>query len=324
MANINDRIGSQNVIRVLSNASAPPSRLINLVDVDSTFTNDGVLLVWDLPTNKFIMTSVIDAEVLISDNSPSISTSTGALQIVGGVGIGENLNIGGDVNIVGILTVGSSSIIFDGDNNNIKVGTGVTIDSDGGIDSPSIRIGQLLDTTDLTVTGLTTLGSTENTGITTVLGDFYVGQNVQVAGASTFIGSVTFKGGTINLGDENTDDINVSGEFVSNLVPDETENYLLGSNLQRWLNTYTKDLSVSGISTFTGRLNANGDIYYDDGYNGPNGIVYFDDQGKLSGAGSTETAITDSTDQSSYTSFVLTTNAQGIPAWAAELDGGSY
>ena len=112
MANINDRIGSQNVIRVLSNASAPPSRLINLVDVDSTFTNDGVLLVWDLPTNKFIMTSVIDAEVLISDNSPSISTSTGALQIVGGVGIGENLNIGGDVNIVGILTVGSSSIFL--------------------------------------------------------------------------------------------------------------------------------------------------------------------------------------------------------------------
>ena len=36
MPNINDRIGSQNVIRVLSNASAPPTRLVNLTDVDSS------------------------------------------------------------------------------------------------------------------------------------------------------------------------------------------------------------------------------------------------------------------------------------------------
>ena len=36
MSTINDRIGSQNVIRVLSNASAPPSRLANLGDVDAT------------------------------------------------------------------------------------------------------------------------------------------------------------------------------------------------------------------------------------------------------------------------------------------------
>ena len=33
MPSINDRIGSQNVIRVLSNASAPPSRLINLISI---------------------------------------------------------------------------------------------------------------------------------------------------------------------------------------------------------------------------------------------------------------------------------------------------
>ena len=41
MPSINDRIGSQNVIRVLSNASAPPSRLLNLTDVDSSSQTDG-------------------------------------------------------------------------------------------------------------------------------------------------------------------------------------------------------------------------------------------------------------------------------------------
>ena len=53
MPSINDRIGSQNVIRVLSNASAPPSRLLNLTDVDSTSQVDGNLLIWDSTNNKF-------------------------------------------------------------------------------------------------------------------------------------------------------------------------------------------------------------------------------------------------------------------------------
>ena len=46
MTTINDRIGSQNVIRVLSNASAPPSRLANLGDVDATREDEtGLVLV---------------------------------------------------------------------------------------------------------------------------------------------------------------------------------------------------------------------------------------------------------------------------------------
>ena len=65
MPNINDRIGSQNVIRVLSNASAPPTRLVNLSDVDSTRKNeDGMILVWDLGTETFFMTDSIDSSTL--------------------------------------------------------------------------------------------------------------------------------------------------------------------------------------------------------------------------------------------------------------------
>ena len=45
MPTINDRIGSQNVIRVLSNASAPPTRIVNLTDVNTARKNeDGMLL----------------------------------------------------------------------------------------------------------------------------------------------------------------------------------------------------------------------------------------------------------------------------------------
>lgn len=59
MANINNRIGPQNIVRVLSNSSTINPKLINLVDVDDTLkTQDKMVLVWDLPSQTFIMTSI--------------------------------------------------------------------------------------------------------------------------------------------------------------------------------------------------------------------------------------------------------------------------
>ena len=52
MPSIKDRIGSQIVIRVLSIASAPPSKLIILTDVESTSQVDGNLLIWDSTTKN--------------------------------------------------------------------------------------------------------------------------------------------------------------------------------------------------------------------------------------------------------------------------------
>ena len=112
MTTINDRIGSQNVIRVLSNASAPPTRLNNLSDVNSLRKDeDGLILVWDVTTEKFVLTDKIDGANLIvtgissfSNLTDSTSSTTGAVKISGGVGIFKNLNVGGDLQITGVST----------------------------------------------------------------------------------------------------------------------------------------------------------------------------------------------------------------------------
>ena len=107
MPSINDRIGSQNVIRVLSNASAPPSRLLNLTDVDSTRKDeDGMLLVWNLSDEKFYMSDTLDAPGYLFSSATGIttflgstdssSTTSGAIIVTGGVGVGKNLNVGND------------------------------------------------------------------------------------------------------------------------------------------------------------------------------------------------------------------------------------
>ena len=76
MPNINDRIGSQNVIRVLSNASAPPTRLVNLTDVNSTLkTRDGMILVWNLSDETFYMTDTIDSSSLIATGIVTFSNN---------------------------------------------------------------------------------------------------------------------------------------------------------------------------------------------------------------------------------------------------------
>jgi len=113
-----------------------------------------------------------------------------------------------------------------------------------------------------------TLGD-ENTGAVQIDGglgiakNLTVKQNLHVGGYAEFVGVVTFKGGTINIGDGNTDDINVGGEFISSLLPNTDDAHDLGTNAKRWRNlnvvsVATTNISVTGLSTFTGAIDANG------------------------------------------------------------------
>lgn len=302
MPSINDRIGSQNVVRVLSNASSPPTKLIRLTDVESTRkTEDGMLLVWDLDTEKFVMTDVLDSSglrisgiVSFTNETQSASTTTGALVISGGVGLAKNLNVGGNISIAGFSTFS------------------LPVDIDSSVDiEQTLRVGA---------------------GVT-FEGDLRVEQNLYVGGSSEFIGIVTFRGGTINIGDQDTDDVVIGGEFASNLTPTDDATYDIGELsplLKRWRNasfsglTTTGTLDVNGVSTLrdnvfiTGFATVTEGIYYDAGdYNGPNGVAYFDNTGKLIGGSNVNSGITTS-------NSILTVNASGIPTWTSTIDGGAY
>ena len=95
-----------------------------------------------------------------------------------------------------------------------------------------------------------TLGNAD-TGAVQIDGGLGVNKNVSIGGSlfvggyAEFVGVVTFRGGTINLGDENTDNINVGGEFVSGLAPDVDNTYDIGISTQRW-----RDAFFSGIGSF--------------------------------------------------------------------------
>jgi len=397
MPSINDRIGTKNVIRVLSNAAAPPLKLNGLTDInsDNKENKDGNILVWDTVTEKYYLSNTIDSTTFVStgfvtftNTQQSTSSSIGAFVVYGGAGIGKNLyvgeslNVGENVFVTGLSTFSNDVLI----NNELSVTglTTVTNATDNVLGNP--------DTGALQVDG--GVGINKNL---TVGGSFYV------QGTSEFIGNATFRGGTIGIGDADTDDINVAGEFISNLVPNDNDTYDLGIDGKRWrtgrfstlldtnnllvtgISTFSSGLDinssvdinnnllVTGFSTFTQLIDANGGIdassvkvedltdnrvviagtggeleddanftfdgsilsvgvaltvtgtstfngglYYTSGnFDGPNGIAYFDNTGKLIGAASTELGI-------STTNYVLTTNASGLPVWTTTIDGGEY
>ena len=286
MTTINDRIGSQNVIRVLSNASAPPTRLNNLSDVNSTRkTEDGLILVWDITTEKFVLTDEIDSANLIisgissfSNLTDSTSSTTGAVKISGGVGIFKNLNVGGDLQITGVSTF-TGNIDANGD---LDVDGHTELDdlNVSGVGSfGSVFIGntevlssarQLKNIVSLDATTTSTIESAISnapntftdlniTGVSTFIGIATFASGIVVdAGISTFNNAIDAKSGVL------ASTLIVSGETSSgtlkagNLTPGRVvyvgSNGLLQDNgnliFDGGLLTLSASLNVSGITTF--------------------------------------------------------------------------
>ena len=232
MTTINDRIGSQNVIRVLSNASAPPTRLANLSDVNSTRkTEDGLVLVWDLTGEKFVLTDTIDAATIIqtgitsfSNVTNSTSPTTGALKIAGGVGIEKNLNIAANLQVTGLSTfVGVVTT-----SNDLYVGGDLYVKDDIVYDEVNGR--------QINISGVGTFGSIYIGG-TEVISSSLALENVSSLDSTTTstVQNVIFSGGATNT----FDSLNITGiaTFLS----------------QTNINT----LSVTGVTTTAGLLDIN-------------------------------------------------------------------
>lgn len=113
--------------------------------------------------------------------------------------------------------------------------------------------------TDTNLSGINTFSNTTdntlgnvNTGAVQIDGglgvekNVTVGGNLNVQGYSEFVGVVTFRGGTVNIGDSSTDNINVSGEFISNLSPNTDNTYDIGISTQKWRDAY-----FAGIGSFS-------------------------------------------------------------------------
>jgi len=124
-------------------------------------------------------------------------------------------------------------------------GTGILSWSSGSNNATFTGITTFTDGTDNTL-GDANTGSVQIDGGLGINKNLTVGANLNVQGYSEFVGVVTFKSGTINLGDDTGDNINVGGEFTSGLYPNSTNTYDLGDGSRQW-----RHASFGGIGTFS-------------------------------------------------------------------------
>ena len=136
------------------------------------------------------------------------------------------------------------------------------------------------------------------------------GRNIKITGISTFnevviTGVTTVSDIKIGAGSSSTRIETNSGELVLDSAAGQV--------------TIQDNVHVVGYATFKQGL-----YYRSDqggstgiGYSGPNGVAYFEDDGRLVSTASTVGFLTTS-------NYVMTTNASGVPQWTDSIDGGFF
>ena len=197
-----------------------PSRLSSVFDevtikeriiVEGGKTNQ-ILSQFDGPVTinqslKINSTADISGKVRISDDTPASSTTTGALQVVGGVGIGSNLYVGAETDSTSTTT---GSVVITG---GVGIGKSVAIGSSLSVNN------------DLLVSG-----TTESTGITT--GALVVAGGVGI-GSTVNIGGSLFVDGSIRYVDKltiNEDGVDVVGGSIQISSADGSKSVALTAN----------------------------------------------------------------------------------------------
>ncbi len=245
----------------------------------TVLTNDGSgNLSWSSGSNNATFTGI----TTFSDTTDNTlgNADTGSVQIDGGVGINKNVTIGQSLhvsqhlNVTGVTTF-QSNVNF-GDNDKVIFGDGGDLEifhdgsnsyiKDTGTGSLVLDVSKLeIKNAANNETGLVFTENNsielyydntkrfETTGVgATVTGNLGVSGNLVVAGESEFVGVVTFRGGTINLGDADTDNIILTGDVNSDILPNTTSTFNLGSTSKRWGAIYGTSANISGVGTFGG------------------------------------------------------------------------
>ena len=121
--------------------------------VNAITAGDIQITAHEIATNAGLLTINSSGGTQITDSTQSTSTSTGAFQVVGGVGVGKNMWVGGLGNIAGDLTIGGNLVV---NGQTARLNTQTLDIDDNNIDLGSITSG--------TISATGTLGTVSGTG----------------------------------------------------------------------------------------------------------------------------------------------------------------
>ena len=201
---------------------------------------------------------LIDSNNLRFDDTSIIAT--------GGVFL-DDLSVPGQASLgsVNIIDLTPGRIMYAGANGELidtanLTFDGVSITATGGVFLDILRVPGQTELGSVNVTDLTS-GRVTYAGTNGELVDSnnlrFDGTTFTVTGDADITGNVTI-GGNLTLGDNEVDTINVVADFTSDLIPDASDTYSLGTPTKEWRRIFTPTIkSSTGVITIdtTGALN---------------------------------------------------------------------
>ena len=243
---------------IYTTAELSPNKYIGIVENAGVFSDIGVQSSLAYDTNNQLFTA---NKIYVSANSGTVTTNSGALRVLGGVGIGENIAIGKQAFIYGsdnALTTNSGALQVSG-----GVGIGRNLVVGGEIIAQKLTIELTTITTTLVTTDdiIKTTNATQATSVASgalqVAGGAGIGGNLYVGGV--IVGALA---ATINTA------TNISGGSAGQLLYQITTSttgfvntgplgYILTSNgvsSPLWQNNLNLSSTINAVSSTTGAL----------------------------------------------------------------------
>ncbi len=277
----------------LSAANISTTGTLNVTGISTL----GIVTATSVTTNELN----INGDVAILSTTSSTSTDTGALTVLGGTGIGENLYVGGNVVVTGDVAVNGGDITSSAATFNLVNANATTVNFAGA--ATALTIGQTSGFTDIrnqTRVTATTESNATNSGALIVSGGAGIGGNLHVGGNIVATGDVAANGGdltttagTFNLVNANATAVNFAGDSTATIISAAT-----GYTAIRNQTTITS--TVNATSAVTGALQVRGGV-------GVSGAVWIDQNLRVvnnSTLGNVSAAITTATN--------LTVNGQAL------------
>jgi fibronectin-binding autotransporter adhesin len=201
---------------------------------------------------------------------------------------GTALTVTGNETVTGTATLGSLLV------NGFTTLTGPAIASDtltvaGTLYVTGDIVGGPLRTDDIQIVGnrIETTATNSNfevnttgTGSIELLADTNVTGDLNVSGSVDVTGNITL-GGNIRIGDTTLDNVTVVADFTSDLIPNASNEYDLGTANKAWRNVYAGQIDVDGIridTTTISTVNSNANLELTPS---GTGIVYINGTGAI-------------------------------------------
>ncbi len=159
---------------------------------------------------------------------------------------GFDFDVAGTISTTNLITDSLSSPLnnLNIQNNTISASGNITLDAAeairfGTLDNGSIRIN------DNTIRTLDTHANIDLMPQGTATTEIF--NNLNIYGNLETPGNITF-GGTLTLGNEDTDDVNFNADVNSDIIPDQSNTYDLGTDTKRWRTLYSRLINGQVLS----------------------------------------------------------------------------